>query len=121
MHSGSPVRSAGRAGDVLSRIPRTGTRGSGLPHCRQVVPPGGRSTGPQRGAMSAASSASPGVVIGLDIGGTSTNATVLGGFGRFLVDDLCETPSRVLEGPEASLDALRQAFDGVLVQTGVPL
>jgi glucokinase len=71
--------------------------------------------------MSPASSASPGVVIGLDIGGTSTNATVLDGFGRFLVDDLCETPSRVLEGPEASLNALRQAFEGVLVQTGVPL
>ncbi len=70
--------------------------------------------------MSPASLASPGVVIGLDIGGTSTNATVLDGFGRFLVDALCETPSRVLEGPEASLDALRAAFEGVLAQTGVP-
>jgi glucokinase len=56
--------------------------------------------------MSPASSASPGVVVGLDIGGTSTNATVLDGFGRFLVDALCETPSRVLDGPPASLDAL---------------
>jgi glucokinase len=71
--------------------------------------------------MSPASSASPGVVVGLDIGGTSTNATVLDGFGRFLVDDLCETPSRVLEGPDATLGALRQAFDGVLAQAGVPI
>jgi glucokinase len=71
--------------------------------------------------MSPASSASPGVVVGLDIGGTSTNATVLDGFGRFLVDALCETPSRVLEGPPASLDALQVAFDGVLAQTGVSI
>jgi glucokinase len=71
--------------------------------------------------MSSASSASPGVVVGLDIGGTSTNATVLDGFGRFLVDDLCETPSRVLDGPDATLDALRQAFDEVLAQAGVPI
>jgi predicted NBD/HSP70 family sugar kinase len=63
---------------------------------------------------------SPGVVVGLDIGGTSTNATVLDGFGRFLVDALCENPSRVLEGPDATLQALRDAFDGVLAQTGVP-
>jgi glucokinase len=70
--------------------------------------------------MSPASSASPGVVVGLDIGGTSTNATVLDGFGRFLVDDLCETPSQVLAGPPASLDALQLAFDGVLAQVGLP-
>jgi glucokinase len=70
--------------------------------------------------MSPASSVSPGVVVGLDIGGTTTNATVLDGFGRFLVDDLCETPSRVLEGPPATLDALRAAFDGVLALAGLP-
>ena len=70
--------------------------------------------------MSPASLVTPGVVVGLDIGGTATNATVLDGFGRFLVDDLCETPSRVLEGPPATLDALRQAFDAVLAQAGLP-
>ena len=63
----------------------------------------------------------PGVVVGLDIGGTSTNATVLDGVGRFLVDALCENPSRVLEGPPATLEALREAFVGVLAQTGVPV
>jgi predicted NBD/HSP70 family sugar kinase len=45
---------------------------------------------------------------------------VLDGFGRFLVDDLCETPSCVLEGPPAALDALRHAFESVLAQTGLP-
>jgi glucokinase len=70
--------------------------------------------------MSPASSASPGVVVGLDIGGTATNATVLDGFGRFLVEDLCETPSRVLDGPPAALDSLREAFDAVLARTGLP-
>jgi predicted NBD/HSP70 family sugar kinase len=71
--------------------------------------------------MSITSSVTPGVVVGLDIGGTTTNATVLDGFGRFLVEDLCETPSRVLEGPPATLAALRQAFEGVLALTGLPV
>lgn len=65
-------------------------------------------------------SVSPGVVVGLDIGGTSTNATVLDGFGRFLVDELVEIPSRVLEGPAATLTALEEALTGVLALTGLP-
>jgi predicted NBD/HSP70 family sugar kinase len=59
------------------------------------------------------------VVVGLDNGGTSNNATVLGDSGMFLVDALHEVPSRVLEGPEAAIDALVQALDGVLAHTGV--
>jgi glucokinase len=35
------------------------------------------------------------VVVGLDNGGTSNNATVLDASGRFLVDRLVETPSSV--------------------------
>jgi len=58
------------------------------------------------------------VVIGLDNGGTSNNATVLDASGRFLVDRLVETPSRVLEGPEIAVDALAVAFDNVLALTG---
>lgn len=65
-------------------------------------------------------SVSPGVVVGLDIGGTSTNATVLDGSGTFLVDELVEIPSRVLEGPAATLSALETALDGVLARTAVP-
>ena len=46
------------------------------------------------------------VVVGLDNGGTSNNATVLDASGRFLVDRLVETPSRVLEGPDVAVGAL---------------
>lgn len=65
------------------------------------------------------SSAQPGVVVGLDTGGNTTNATVLDGTGRFLVDRLCEMPSRVLDGPEIAGRALQDAFDAVLQLTGV--
>jgi glucokinase len=61
-----------------------------------------------------------GVVVGLDTGGNTTNATVLDGSARFLVDRLCETPSRVLEGPQVAVGALVDAFEGVLVLTGTP-
>jgi predicted NBD/HSP70 family sugar kinase len=58
------------------------------------------------------------VVVGLDTGGTCNNATVLHSSGRFLVDSLVETPSRVLEGPEVAIEALAEAFDNVLTLTG---
>ncbi|HEX3814744.1 MAG TPA: ROK family protein [Mycobacteriales bacterium] len=54
------------------------------------------------------------VVVGLDNGGTSNNATVLDAQGRFLVDRLVETPSCVLEGPEIAVAALAEALDNVL-------
>ena len=60
------------------------------------------------------------VVVGLDNGGNSNNATVLDTSGRFLVDGLVETPSRVLQGPEAAVEALAEALDAVLVMTGTP-
>lgn len=59
------------------------------------------------------------VVVGIDNGATSNNATVLDCFGRFLVDGLVETPSRVKEGPGAGLDALEESLDGVLALTGL--
>jgi predicted NBD/HSP70 family sugar kinase len=61
----------------------------------------------------------PGVVVGLDVGGNSINATVLDGFGVFLVEALQETPSRVLEGPAVAVEALAAALDDVLVSTGL--
>jgi glucokinase len=61
------------------------------------------------------------VVVGLDNGGTANNATVLdASTGRFLVDRLVETPSRVLDGPTVAVEALAEALDGVLVLTGTP-
>jgi len=63
---------------------------------------------------------SPWVIVGVDNGGTSNNATILDGSGRFLVDRLVETPSRVQEGPEVAIDAMAQALDNVLELTATP-
>jgi glucokinase len=61
----------------------------------------------------------PGVVIGLDVGGTTINATVLDGFGSFLVPGLQETPSCVLDGPDATIAALADALEGALASTNL--
>jgi glucokinase len=66
-------------------------------------------------------SASEWVVVGIDNGGTSNNATVLDASGRFLVDRLVELPSLVTEGPQVAIDAMARALDNVLDLTGVPL
>jgi glucokinase len=58
------------------------------------------------------------VVVGLDNGGTSNNATVLDREGHFLVDRLAENASFVHEGPTVALDALASALDNVLELTG---
>ena len=59
------------------------------------------------------------VVVGLDNGGNCNSATVLEDSGRFLVDRLFESPSRVREGPEVAIEALVGSLDGVLSLTGV--
>jgi len=59
-------------------------------------------------------------VVGLDNGGNKNNATVLEPPGRFLVDSMVETPSKVQEGAEVAVQALVEAFDGILARTGVP-
>jgi glucokinase len=61
------------------------------------------------------------VVVGIDNGGNSNNATILDGSGRFLVDRLVETPSLVTEGPEVAVDAMAQALDNILELTGISL
>lgn len=60
------------------------------------------------------------VVVGLDNGGTTNNATVLDCEDRFLVDRMVETPSYVREGPEKAIEALAQSFEQVLELTGTP-
>ncbi len=60
------------------------------------------------------------VVVGLDNGGTANNATALDSSGRFLVDQLVETPSFVQEGPGVAVEALVQALENVLKITAVP-
>jgi predicted NBD/HSP70 family sugar kinase len=59
-------------------------------------------------------------VVGLDNGGNKNNATVLeAATSHFLVESMVETPSRVLEGPEVAVEALAEAFAGILARTGV--
>ncbi len=69
-------------------------------------------------ATTASNSGITAVVVGLDVGGTKTNATVLDEHGRFLVDRMIETPSRVGDGPEAALDAIRAVLELVLHAAG---
>ncbi|GAA5070501.1 putative NBD/HSP70 family sugar kinase [Thermocatellispora tengchongensis] len=59
------------------------------------------------------------VVVGLDNGGSSNNATVLDSSGRFLVDELVELPSRVKEGPRIAVEALAETYAEVLRHAGV--
>jgi predicted NBD/HSP70 family sugar kinase len=58
------------------------------------------------------------VVVGLDNGGTTNNASVLDAAGRFLVDRLVETPSRVREGPDIAVEALAESLEQILQLTG---
>lgn len=71
-----------------------------------------------RSRSSAPSSARSAVVVGLDVGGTKTNATVLDESGVFLIDRMVETPSRVGDGPDAALEAIREVLQLVLHAAG---
>jgi glucokinase len=59
------------------------------------------------------------VVVGLDNGGTTNNATVLDSAGRFLVDRMAESPSCVKDGPDKAIEALVRSLDQVLEFTGI--
>ena len=58
------------------------------------------------------------VVVGLDVGGTKTNATVLTEDGRFLIDRMIEAPSRVTEGPLAAVESIAGVYAAVLDAAG---
>ena len=60
------------------------------------------------------------LVAGLDAGGTTINATVLDAQGRFLVEEMAESPSCVREGPDKAVEALAQALADVLEITSTP-
>ena len=57
------------------------------------------------------------IVIGLDVGGTKTNATVLRDDGLFLVDHMVEVTSCVRDGPAAAIAAIDEAIERVLAAT----
>ena len=59
------------------------------------------------------------VVIGLDVGGTKTNATILDDAGTFLIDRMVEVPSHVDQGPTPALAAITLAVQRVLEVAGI--
>jgi glucokinase len=59
------------------------------------------------------------VVVGLDNGGNKNSATVLDASGRFLINELIESPSLVLEGPVKAVDALVATYANVLQRAKV--
>jgi predicted NBD/HSP70 family sugar kinase len=61
------------------------------------------------------------VVVGIDNGGTKTNATVLALDGTFLVDRMLEVPSRVSDGPDAAIEAMVEAMETALIAAGATL
>jgi glucokinase len=61
------------------------------------------------------------VVVGIDVGGTKTNATVLSGSGDFLVNEMVELPSQVTQGPDAALDAIAALVTLVADVAAVPI
>lgn len=61
------------------------------------------------------------MVVGLDNGGTTNNATVLDTSGHFLIEGLLEVPSRVREGPDTAIAALVETFEVALAATGTPV
>jgi glucokinase len=65
-----------------------------------------------------ASAKHPAVVVGLDLGGTKTNATILSEAGEFLTTQMVEVPSDVHLGPDAALAAMARVMDAALTQAG---
>jgi len=60
------------------------------------------------------------VVAGLDVGGTTINATLLDSAGRFLVTEMAESPSLVREGPDKAIEALARSLEDVLELANIP-
>ena len=79
------------------------------------------SPGIERGSVTDKQATGTGVVVGLDLGATKINATILDTGGRFLVDRIVEVASRVQEGPHVAIEALVQLLEHVLDHTGTPL
>ena len=63
----------------------------------------------------------PWYVVGIDNGGTKNNSTVMDPEGNFLTDKMIESPSVVLEGPTAAVEALAQSMNNVLELTGISI
>lgn len=58
-------------------------------------------------------------IVGIDIGGTANKFTVIDHAGAFLIDQLVELPSRVTEGPEVAIPAMRLAYEKAVELAGI--
>ncbi len=61
------------------------------------------------------------IVAGVDLGGTAINYTLANAEEEFLIDKLCEHPSRVAEGPEVCLHQIEQGLRVAVERAGVAL
>ena len=94
-------------------------REEGMAVVRCPDAPGATSSPGGVGRAVTSGSATLRVIVGLDNGGTSNNATVMDRTGRFLVDGLLESPSHVTRGPAVAIESLSDVVDAVLQHTGV--
>jgi len=61
------------------------------------------------------------IVAGVDLGGTAINYTLANGEEEFLIEGLCEYPSRVTEGPEICLHQIEEGLRAAVQRAGVTL
>src|SRR5215469_3111000 len=60
-------------------------------------------------------------VIGIDLGGTAINYTVVDEKQNILIDGLCEHPARSVEGPEICIDQIAAGVAPALARAGVSM
>ncbi len=58
-------------------------------------------------------------IVGIDNGGTANKFTVINAAGDYLIDRLVEIPSRVTEGPEIAIAAMRATFEAAVEMAGI--
>jgi glucokinase len=61
------------------------------------------------------------IVAGVDLGGTAVNYTLVSGQEQFLIDGLCEHPSRSTDGPEVCLAQIEEGLQMAASRAGVPM
>jgi predicted NBD/HSP70 family sugar kinase len=61
------------------------------------------------------------LVVGVDVGGTVVNYTLLGEQEQVLIQGLCEYPSRSTEGPEVCLQQIVDGLEMAVVRAGIRL
>lgn len=61
------------------------------------------------------------IVAGVDLGGTAINYTLVNGQEQFLIEGLCEYPSRAKEGPGVCLTQIEEGLRAAVTRAGVSL